>query len=85
MNGVTAIMAIESSAVTAGGTMLVTGGAGALGGYIIQLVRAAGLAVIAHGRSSDKKTMKELGASYTLSGRSLLAGSSNCSHRGWTR
>jgi NADPH:quinone reductase-like Zn-dependent oxidoreductase len=67
MNGVTAIMAIESAAVSPGGTVLVTGGAGALGGYAIQLARAAGLIVIAHGRTGDKETMQELGATHIVS------------------
>jgi NADPH:quinone reductase-like Zn-dependent oxidoreductase len=68
MNGVTAVMAMEALELSAGDSVLVTGGAGALGGYTIQLARAAGLVVVAHGRERDEQVMGELGATHVVSG-----------------
>jgi NADPH:quinone reductase len=72
MNGVTALMALEALGLSAGNSVLVTGGAGALGGYTIQLARTAGLVVVAHGRVGDEETMRKLGAAYVLTSADAL-------------
>jgi NADPH:quinone reductase-like Zn-dependent oxidoreductase len=62
MNGVTAKMAVESLEASPGDTVLITGGAGALGGYSIQLAKVAGLYVIADAKESDRELLVALGA-----------------------
>lgn len=73
MNGLTAIMAIESIELAPEQSVLVTGAAGALGGYIVQLAHAAGLVVVAHGRSSDEETLRQFGADHLVSGGEPLS------------
>jgi NADPH2:quinone reductase len=62
MNGLTAKMAIEALEQVPGDTILVTGGAGAVGGYAIQLAKDAGLTVIADAKESDVALLHQLGA-----------------------
>jgi NADPH2:quinone reductase len=62
MNGLTAKMAIEALEPVPGDTILVTGGAGAVGGYAIQLAKDAGLTVIADAKESDVALLQQLGA-----------------------
>jgi NADPH:quinone reductase-like Zn-dependent oxidoreductase len=62
MNGLTAKMAIEQLGLKPGSTLLVTGGAGALGGYAIQMGKYFGLTVIADGKDSDVELLRGLGA-----------------------
>lgn len=62
MNGLTARLALEALALPRGSTLLVTGGAGALGGYVVQLARDAGLRVIADAKDEDKPLLAQLGA-----------------------
>jgi NADPH:quinone reductase-like Zn-dependent oxidoreductase len=49
-----------------GGTLAVTGAAGAVGGYTIQLAKAAGLQVIADAAPSDEELVRELGADHVV-------------------
>lgn len=62
MNGLTARMCLEQLDLPAGGTLLVTGAAGSVGGYVLQLARKAGLRVIADGRPADAGLLRALGA-----------------------
>ncbi len=62
MNGLTAKMAVEALELDSGNTVLVTGGAGAVGGYAIQLAKLAGLVVIADANDSDTALLMQLGA-----------------------
>src|SRR3954447_19889237 len=73
MNGLTAIMAVEAIGLGAGDSVLVTGAAGALGGYVVQLAHAAGLVVVAHGSATDEKTLRDLGADHVVTGSERLA------------
>jgi NADPH:quinone reductase-like Zn-dependent oxidoreductase len=66
MNGLTAIMAIEALGLAKGSTVLVTGGAGALGGYVIQLARHAGLRVFADAKADDAALLMSFGAESIL-------------------
>jgi NADPH2:quinone reductase len=62
MNAVTAYAMLEALAIPAGGTVAVTGAAGALGGYAVELAKHQGLQVIADAADSDRELVKELGA-----------------------
>lgn len=62
MNGLTAIMALDALALPIGASLLVTGGAGALGGYVVQLAHEAGLRVIADALDTDVDLLSLLGA-----------------------
>ena len=62
MNGLTAKIAIEALGLSPGEVLLVTGGAGAAGGYAIQLANAAGFTVIADAKDSDVDLLRALGA-----------------------
>ena len=62
MNGLTVRRALDMLALKPGDTLAVTGAAGAVGGYAVELGVAAGLRVIAIASPSDEPLMKELGA-----------------------
>jgi NADPH2:quinone reductase len=62
MNGLTALLAIRALGLPKGSTVLVTGGAGALGGYVIQLAKHAGHTVVADAKLADRPLLKHLGA-----------------------
>ncbi|MFF2777803.1 NADP-dependent oxidoreductase [Streptomyces sp. NPDC058052] len=60
--GLTALQALDALDLAEGGTLLVTGAAGAVGGYAAQLAAARGLRVVATGRAADETLVRELGA-----------------------
>lgn len=62
MNGLTARLALDQLGVQPGGTVAVTGAAGAFGGYTVQLAVADGLRVIADASGSDEELVRSLGA-----------------------
>jgi NADPH:quinone reductase len=62
MNGLTARRALDLLALEPGQTLAVTGAAGAVGGYAIQLGVAQGLRVIAVASPRDEPLVKRLGA-----------------------
>lgn len=62
MNGLTARQALDMLALPPGATLAVTGAAGALGGYLIQLAKAEGLRVIADASETDEELVRSLGA-----------------------
>ena len=62
MNGLTARLALDLLAVRTGGTIAVTGAAGTLGGYTVQLAKADGLRVIADASERDEELVRSLGA-----------------------
>jgi NADPH:quinone reductase-like Zn-dependent oxidoreductase len=62
MNGMTAQLLLDAAAVLPGGTIAVIGAAGAVGGYVVQLARAAGLFVIADAALGDLELVTALGA-----------------------
>jgi NADPH:quinone reductase len=66
MNGLTAKMCLEALDLSPGDTVLVTGGAGAVGGYVTQLAKHAGLTVIADATESDATLLRELGADHVV-------------------
>ena len=62
MNGLTAQLALDTLDLPAGSTLAVTGAAGTLGGYVIQLAKDRGLTVIADASEDDDDLVQELGA-----------------------
>ena len=61
MNGLTAKMTLEALDLPPGAVLLVTGAAGAVGGYLIQLAKHAGLRVVADARDPDRELLLRLG------------------------
>lgn len=65
LNTLTAATMLDPLELRAGQTLLVTGAAGAVGGYVVQLARVAGVKTIAVGRASDEELLtKTLGATW---------------------
>ncbi|WP_083410258.1 NADP-dependent oxidoreductase [Mycolicibacterium rutilum] len=62
MNGLTARLAIDLLNLPAGETIAVTGAAGAVGGYAVQLAKVDGLRVIADAAPADENLVVALGA-----------------------
>jgi NADPH:quinone reductase-like Zn-dependent oxidoreductase len=66
MNGLTAQLALDVLGLRPGQTLAVTGAAGAFGGYVVQLAKAAGLTVVADASEADEKLVQQLGADVVL-------------------
>lgn len=66
MNGLTAHQALLRLGLPAGSTLAVTGGAGALGGFVIQLAAHRGLRVVAEAAPRDELLLKRLGADIVI-------------------
>jgi len=62
MNGLTVRLALDQLGLKPGETLAVTGAAGAVGGYAVELGVADGLRVIAVAAPSDEALLKKLGA-----------------------
>jgi NADPH:quinone reductase-like Zn-dependent oxidoreductase len=62
LNGLTAFQALDALALPAGRTILVTGAAGGLGGFVTELAAMRGLRVIAAAGDGDEKLVRDLGA-----------------------
>src|SRR5262245_31716970 len=62
MNGLTVQLALDKLALRPGQTLGVTGAAGAVGGYAVELGVAAGLRVIAVARPQDEALVRRFGA-----------------------
>jgi NADPH:quinone reductase len=62
LNGLTALQALDALALPAGQTILVTGAAGGVGGFTVELAAMRGLRVIAAAGDGDEKLVRGLGA-----------------------
>lgn len=62
MNGLTARCALDALELGAGRTVAVTGAAGVLGGYVVQLAKQDGLRVVADAAPKDEQRVRDLGA-----------------------
>ena len=62
LNAVTARLSLDALALTSGSTLAVIGGAGAVGGYAIQLAKFDGLRVLAVAAPSDEALVRSFGA-----------------------
>ncbi len=66
MNGLTAKMVLELLDIPRGGSVLVTGGPGATGGYAIELAKVMGLTVVADAKEADVALLRKLGADHIV-------------------
>ncbi|GAA2191373.1 quinone oxidoreductase family protein [Micromonospora lupini] len=66
MNGLTALHALDQLRLPEGSTLAVTGAAGAVGGYAVQLAKAAGHRVLADAAPPDADLVASLGADHTV-------------------
>ncbi|MRH92224.1 zinc-binding dehydrogenase [Nocardia sp. SYP-A9097] len=62
LNAITADLAVSAAQPTRGQTVLVTGAAGGVGGYAVQLAAASGAQVIAVAGAGDAELVRSLGA-----------------------
>jgi NADPH2:quinone reductase len=69
--GGTAAHAVEAAQVTQGGTLLLHGGAGGVGGLVVQLAKRRGARVIATGSERSQDYLRELGAEPVVYGPGL--------------
>lgn len=67
MNGLTARRALDVLNLSPGQTVAVTGAAGAVGGYVVQLAKNDGLRVVADAGPSDEQLVSGLGADEIVS------------------
>lgn len=66
MNALTAALSLQFLDLKPGQTLLVTGGAGMLGGSAIQLAKAAGITVLANVADKDRDMVQSFGADHIL-------------------
>jgi NADPH:quinone reductase len=66
MNGLTALLGLETLALAAGQTLAVSGGAGLLASYVIPLAKERGLRVIADAKPDDQPLVRGFGADVVL-------------------
>ncbi|HTF46017.1 MAG TPA: zinc-binding dehydrogenase [Pseudonocardia sp.] len=66
MNAMTARVSLDALGVPAGGTIAVTGSAGAVGGYVVELAKADGLTVIADAAPGDTELVRGFGADHVV-------------------
>ncbi|GAA4775655.1 NADP-dependent oxidoreductase [Citricoccus nitrophenolicus] len=66
MNGLTARLALDTLGLDPGSVLAVTGAAGAMGGYAVQLAKADGLTVVADASETDEELVAALGADAVL-------------------
>jgi NADPH:quinone reductase len=62
MNGLTARLALDRLSLSPGQTLAVTGAAGAVGGYVVQLASSEGISVIAISSEADEELLRGFGA-----------------------
>lgn len=68
LNGLTALQALDQLALTEGDTLLVTGAAGAVGGFAVEIAaRWRGLRVVAQVGGADADLARRLGAEWVVS------------------
>jgi len=73
LNGLTAAQSLDLLGLAPGQTVLVTGAAGAVGGFAVQLAVARGLRVVATASAGDEDLVRELGASVFVPRSASLA------------
>lgn len=66
MNGLTALQILSLAGLSRGDTLAVTGAAGLLGNYVVQLAVAAGLTVIADAAPADEALVRSLGPAHIV-------------------
>lgn len=66
MNGLTAVQAFDLLDLPAGATFAVTGAAGTLGNYAVQLAKQRGLVVVADAADKDRELVSSLGPDHVV-------------------
>lgn len=66
MNGLTAVQTLEKLDLQPGQSLAVTGAAGTLGNYLVQLAKHAGLVVVADAAEKDRALVSALGPDYIV-------------------
>jgi NADPH:quinone reductase-like Zn-dependent oxidoreductase len=66
LNAVTARLALDALALTAGQSVVITGAAGGVGGFAVELARADGLTVVAQARPGDSDLVSGFGADFVV-------------------
>jgi NADPH:quinone reductase-like Zn-dependent oxidoreductase len=74
LNGLTAMQALDLLAMKVGQWLLVTGAAGALGGYALELARLRGLRTVAVAAPRDEELVRQLGADEFVARTERLGG-----------
>ncbi|HEY4456189.1 MAG TPA: NADP-dependent oxidoreductase [Pseudonocardiaceae bacterium] len=74
LNGLTAVQGLDLLAAPAGSTVLITGAAGALGGYLVELAAGRGLRVLATASAADEEVVRGWGAEVFIPRTADLAG-----------
>ncbi|MEU9479238.1 NADP-dependent oxidoreductase [Streptomyces sp. NPDC048191] len=64
LNGLTALQALDLLGLAPGDRLLVTGAAGAVGGFAVQLAAHRGIEVTGHARAADEELVRSLGAAH---------------------
>ncbi|MEU0006660.1 NADP-dependent oxidoreductase [Streptomyces sp. NPDC006314] len=64
LNGLTAVQALDLLELEPGASLLVTGAAGAVGGFAVQLAARRGLVVTGHARAADEELVRSFGAAH---------------------
>ena len=67
VNAMTASLALDHLPLRPRDTLLVTGGAGAVGGYAVELARTRGVRIVAQGRPEDEEFLRGHGATWFVS------------------
>jgi NADPH:quinone reductase-like Zn-dependent oxidoreductase len=67
LNSMTASLALDHLPLRPRDTLLVTGAAGAVGGYAVELARTRGVRIVAQGRPDDEEFLRGRGATWFVS------------------
>jgi NADPH:quinone reductase-like Zn-dependent oxidoreductase len=67
LNAMTASQALDHLPLRPRDTLLVTGAAGAVGGFAVELARTRGLRIVAQGRPEDQQFLRDRGATWFVS------------------
>jgi NADPH:quinone reductase-like Zn-dependent oxidoreductase len=73
LNGLTALQGLAALDLAAGQTLLVTGAAGGLGGYGVELAALRGLRVVAAANAADEELVRSMGAEFFVPRSAHLA------------
>ncbi|MBO3748466.1 NADP-dependent oxidoreductase [Streptosporangiaceae bacterium NEAU-GS5] len=73
LGALTAFQALDRLALPENGTLLVTGAAGSVGGFLVQLGALRGLRVVGHAREQDEELVRGFGAAHFVPDTADLA------------
>jgi NADPH:quinone reductase-like Zn-dependent oxidoreductase len=66
LNGLTAIQSVDLTGLRRGGTLLVTGAAGGVGGFVLEIARLRGIRTVALARQTDADLVCGFGAAHVV-------------------